>query len=88
VPRPICWDTISSSTAWVPKTRLQVTSAPAGRLEVATQQVDVSARLVHHPAAGVGRPSGQRADQGRGLVGAPQGQQRLNGVGGQQAALK
>ena len=54
-----------------------------GRLDVAAQQVDLGAGIVHRPVIAVRAARRQRVDQRRGLGRAPAGQQRLGCVGGQ-----
>ena len=63
--------------------RLDLLPPPGGRLDVAAQQVDLGAALMHQPVIAVGRPGGQRVDQRRRLGRAPAGEQRLGCVGSQ-----
>ena len=54
-----------------------------GRTDVAAQQVDLSAPLVHDPVTAIWRPGGQRVNQCRCLGCAPPGEQCLGCVDGQ-----
>jgi hypothetical protein len=56
---------------------------PAGRLDVAAQQVDLEAALMNTPVVAIRRPGDQRVDQCRRLGRAPTGEQRLGCVAGQ-----